>query len=96
MFQYLTTFIVSLVSAGAVMLIANSGISDVIRKRHHLLMALGVAVGATLGEIVTDLWHPPYERLIRACIFGASVGLVPFLFTRSSRAHDTPARHDAN
>ena len=59
-------------------------------------MALGVAVGATLGEIVTDLWHPPYERLVRACIVGASMGLVPFLFTRRIRTHDTPAKHDAH
>ena len=96
MHQYLTNFIVSLISTGAVMLILNRGTSDVIRKRHDLLVALGLAVGLTLGEIVTDLWHPPYEALVRGCIVAASAVLVPFPLTRRLRARDTPARQDAH
>jgi len=53
-------------------------------------------VGLTLGEIVTDLWHPPYEALVRGCIVAASAVLVPFPLTRRLRARDTPARHDAH
>lgn len=96
MHQYLTNFIVSLATTGAVMLILNRGTSDVIRKRHDLLVALGLAVGLTLGEIVTDLWHPPYEPLVRGCIVAASALLVSFPLTRKIRARDTPARHDAH
>ena len=96
MHQYLTNFIVSLISTGAVMLILNRGTLDVTRKRHDLLVALGLAVGLTLGEIVTDLWHPPYEALVRGCIVAASAVLVPFPLTRRLRARDTPARHDAH
>jgi hypothetical protein len=96
MHRYLTTFIISLISTGAVMLILNRGTSDALRKRHDLLVALGMAVGLTLGEIVTDLWHPPYEILVRACIVAASTVLVPFPLTRRIRAHETPATQDAH
>ena len=96
MHRYLTTFIISLVSIGAVMLILNRGTSDLIRKRQDLLVALGMAVGLTLGEIVTDLSHPPYEALVRGCIVAASAVLVPFPLTRKIRARDTPARHGAH
>jgi hypothetical protein len=95
MHHYLTAFIISLISTGAVMLILNRGNSDILRKRHDLLVALGMAVGLTLGEIVTDLWHPPYEILVRACIVAASTVLVPFPLTRRIRAHETPATHNA-
>jgi len=96
MHQYLTNFIVSLISTGAVMLILNRGTLDVTRKRHDLLVALGLAVGLTLGEIVTDLWHPPYEALVRGCIVAASAVLVPFPLTRRLRAREKPARQDAH
>jgi len=95
MHHYFTTFIISLVSTGAVMLILNRGNSDILRKRHDLLVALGMAVGLTLGEIVTDLWHPPYEAIVRGCIVAASAVLVPLPLTRRLRARETPATQDA-
>jgi hypothetical protein len=95
MHRYLTTFIISLISTGAVMLILNRGNSDILRKRHDFLVALGMAVGLTLGEIVTDLWHPPYEILVRACIVAASAVLIPLPLTRRLRVHETPATHNA-
>ena len=96
MHRYLTTFIISLISTGAVMLILNRGNSDILRKRHDLLVALGMAVGLTLGEIVTDLWHPPYEILVRACIVAASAVLIPLPLTRRLRVHETQATHNAH
>jgi hypothetical protein len=96
MHRYLTTFIISLISTGAVMLILNRGNSDILRKRHDFLVALGMAVGLTLGEIVTDLWHPPYEILVRACIVAASAVLIPLPLTRRLRVHETPATHNAH
>lgn len=82
MLNYLATFIISLVTAGTVMVAFNTGIPEIGIKKKNLFMALGVAVGVTLADVVIDLYHPPYERIVRACIVGGSIGAVLLVFER--------------
>jgi len=84
MLKYLTHFATLLVIAGAMAWILNRFISDVVRKRQNILIALGAAVGATLAKVITDLWHTNYDQLIKACVIGVSIGVMLSVFNRKS------------
>ncbi len=92
MLEHLSTFVITLVSAGAVVLVMNTRISDATQKRHHLFVALGIAVGVTVGDLIADFWHLPHERVIRACVAGAGVALIPLVFRRRILKVETHAR----
>ena len=76
---YLITFLVTLASAGAVMAAMNRGTSDRVLKRERWWLALGVGLGVTLADIVTDTFHPPYDRIVHALIVGAAIGITALL-----------------
>ena len=79
---YLITFLVTLAAGGAVMAAMNRSTSDRIFKRRGWRLAFAASLGITLADIVTDIFHPPYGRIVRALIVGAAICITTLLMER--------------
>jgi len=92
MAQYLTTFLVSLASAGAVMLVVSLAMTDSGKRRKCWRLALGV----TLADVVTGVFHPFHDRLVRALTCGLCVGFVPLLMDKIFARYHIDTRSERN
>lgn len=77
MLHYFVAFFVTLAVAGALMASVNCATPSEARRRRNWLVALGIAVGTTMAEVVTDCFPSSFDYLVRPLVVGIGVALVP-------------------